>query len=80
MRYQQARQAQVRLAGLLVLPAAPTRTGPMVHSPGVRICVRMLLGVPDTAAGNVPRALALAGVDRAELMARVQETLAHERW
>ncbi|GAA2417839.1 hypothetical protein GCM10010404_90460 [Nonomuraea africana] len=40
----------------------------------------MLLGVLDIAVGTVPRALALAGVDRGELMARVQETLAHESW
>jgi hypothetical protein len=36
----------------------------MVHSPGAWICVRMLLGVPDTAVGTVLHALALAGVDR----------------
>ncbi|MFI9550197.1 Clp protease N-terminal domain-containing protein [Nonomuraea endophytica] len=40
----------------------------------------LLLGVLGTEIGTVPRALALAGVDRAELMARVRETLPHETW
>jgi len=40
----------------------------------------LLLGVLNTNIGTVPRALALAGVDRADLMARAQQTLATERW
>ncbi|PZG20317.1 Clp protease N-terminal domain-containing protein [Nonomuraea aridisoli] len=40
----------------------------------------LLLGVLDTEIGTVPRALALAGVDRAELMARVRDTLPGEAW
>ncbi|MEU9883930.1 Clp protease N-terminal domain-containing protein [Sphaerisporangium sp. NPDC051011] len=40
----------------------------------------LLLGVLDTQIGTVPRALALAGVDRVDLMARVRRTLAHESW
>ncbi|TMR20608.1 Clp protease [Nonomuraea turkmeniaca] len=40
----------------------------------------LLLGLLDTHIGTVPRALALAGVDRADLMARARETLAHESW
>ncbi|TDD45464.1 Clp protease [Nonomuraea terrae] len=40
----------------------------------------LLLGVLDTEIGTVPRALALAGVDRAELMVRVRDTLPGEAW
>ncbi|MGN9836934.1 Clp protease N-terminal domain-containing protein [Nonomuraea sp. H19] len=40
----------------------------------------LLLGVLNTHIGTVPRALALAGIDRAALMVRAQETLAHESW
>ncbi|MFD1931261.1 hypothetical protein ACFSKW_07220 [Nonomuraea mangrovi] len=41
----------------------------------------LLLGVLDTEIGTaVPRALALAGVERTELMARARETLARESW
>lgn len=35
----------------------------------------LLLGILQAEVGTVPRALALAGVDRADLMARVVETL-----
>lgn len=54
----------------------------MTRAVGDRLGIskRADLGVLDTAIGTVPRALALAGVVRAELMARVQETLAHECW
>ncbi|GAA2986757.1 Clp protease N-terminal domain-containing protein [Streptosporangium longisporum] len=38
----------------------------------------LLLGVLSAAVGTVLRALALAGVDRAALMDRVEETLARE--
>lgn len=37
--------------------------------------VHLLLGVLKAEAGTVPRALALAGVDRADLMTRAQEEL-----
>ena len=37
----------------------------------------MLLGVLAAGRGTVPRALAIAGVDRAELVRRVQEAMAH---
>jgi D-alanyl-D-alanine carboxypeptidase len=40
----------------------------------------LLLGVLDTEIGTVPRALALAGVDRVDLMARGRETLADGSW
>ncbi|MGP3955374.1 Clp protease N-terminal domain-containing protein [Nonomuraea sp. 3N208] len=40
----------------------------------------LLLGILDTEIGTVPRALALAGADRAGLMARARETLPHESW
>ncbi|WP_225878056.1 Clp protease N-terminal domain-containing protein [Spongiactinospora rosea] len=40
----------------------------------------LLLGILDTEIGTVPRALALAGIDRAELMAQTREALEHERW
>ncbi|MGP3911979.1 Clp protease N-terminal domain-containing protein [Nonomuraea sp. 10N515B] len=40
----------------------------------------LLLGILDTEIGTVPRALTLAGADRAGLMARARETLAHESW
>ncbi|MFC4534883.1 Clp protease N-terminal domain-containing protein [Sphaerisporangium dianthi] len=40
----------------------------------------LLLGILETEIGTVPRALALAGVDRAGLMARVRETLEREQW
>ncbi|MGW2157980.1 Clp protease N-terminal domain-containing protein [Nonomuraea sp. NPDC001699] len=40
----------------------------------------LLLGVLSADAGIVPRALALAGVDRAGLMDRVKETLTRESW
>ena len=40
----------------------------------------LLLGVLDTEIGTVPRALALAGFDRADLMARARETLADGSW
>ncbi|GAA0966898.1 hypothetical protein GCM10009555_009850 [Acrocarpospora macrocephala] len=40
----------------------------------------LLLGVLNTEIGTVPRALALAGVDRVGLMARARETLASESW
>ncbi|MEU4725308.1 hypothetical protein AB0G06_37355 [Nonomuraea dietziae] len=55
---------------------------PVTRAVGDRLGIskRADLGVLDTAIGTVPRALALAGVVRAELMARVQETLAHECW
>ncbi|WP_020578446.1 Clp protease N-terminal domain-containing protein [Actinopolymorpha alba] len=42
--------------------------------------VHLLLGVLDTEIGTVPRALALAGADRVDLMARARETLAGESW
>jgi D-alanyl-D-alanine carboxypeptidase len=38
----------------------------------------LLLGILRAQVGTVPRALALAEVDRAELMARLLETLTHE--
>lgn len=40
----------------------------------------LLLGVLSADVGTVPRALALAGLDRAGLMDRVEETLARENW
>ncbi|MDH2426020.1 Clp protease N-terminal domain-containing protein [Sphaerisporangium sp. TRM90804] len=40
----------------------------------------LLLGVLSADVGTVPRALALAGLDRAGLMDRVEETLARESW
>jgi D-alanyl-D-alanine carboxypeptidase len=40
----------------------------------------LLIGVLDTDIGTVPRALALAGVDRVDLMARARETLADKSW
>ncbi|MFB4273698.1 Clp protease N-terminal domain-containing protein [Nonomuraea sp. MTCD27] len=40
----------------------------------------LLLGILDTEHGTVPRALALAGVDRVDLMARARRTLAHDSW
>ncbi|MEV4393033.1 Clp protease N-terminal domain-containing protein [Nonomuraea sp. NPDC049607] len=40
----------------------------------------LLLGVLSADVGIVPRALALAGVDRAGLMDRVRETLTRESW
>ncbi|MEU6713066.1 Clp protease N-terminal domain-containing protein [Nonomuraea sp. NPDC046802] len=40
----------------------------------------LLLGVLEAEVGTVPRALALAGVDRAELVARTQETLSTQDW
>jgi ATP-dependent Clp protease ATP-binding subunit ClpA len=38
----------------------------------------LLLGILEAGAGTVPRALALAGVDRADLTARVREALTRE--
>ena len=38
----------------------------------------LLLGILQAEVGTVPRALALAGVDRADLMARVQQKLTNE--
>ncbi|MEV1245566.1 Clp protease N-terminal domain-containing protein [Nonomuraea sp. NPDC050022] len=40
----------------------------------------LLLGVLDTGIGTVPRALALAGLDRVDLMARAREALAGNSW
>ncbi|NUS07795.1 MAG: Clp protease [Nonomuraea sp.] len=40
----------------------------------------LLIGVLSAGDGTVPRALALAGVDRAGLLDRVEETLARESW
>ncbi|YCK38466.1 Clp protease N-terminal domain-containing protein [Actinomadura sp. ATCC 39365] len=40
----------------------------------------LLRGVLSTGVGTVPRALALAGVDRAGLIDRVEETLTRESW
>ncbi|MEU1387188.1 MULTISPECIES: Clp protease N-terminal domain-containing protein [unclassified Nonomuraea] len=40
----------------------------------------LLRGVLGAGVGTVPRALALAGVDRAGLIDRVEETLARESW
>ncbi|NUR89656.1 MAG: Clp protease [Nonomuraea sp.] len=40
----------------------------------------LLLGVLSAGVGTVPRALALAGVDRTGLMSRVKETLTHSPW
>ena len=40
----------------------------------------LLLGVLSASVGTVPRTLALAGVDRAGLIDRVEETLTHESW
>ncbi|MCA2229199.1 Clp protease N-terminal domain-containing protein [Nonomuraea aurantiaca] len=40
----------------------------------------LLLGVLDTEIGTVPRALALAGLDRVDLMARAREALAGNSW
>ncbi|MEV4184381.1 Clp protease N-terminal domain-containing protein [Streptosporangium canum] len=40
----------------------------------------LLLGVLGAEIGAVPRALALAGVDRVDLMARTRQTLARETW
>ncbi|MFI7698059.1 Clp protease N-terminal domain-containing protein [Nonomuraea sp. NPDC049480] len=72
-------------------PKAPPKLGAsawLALDRGVAACkgkkdmrpAHLLLGVLDTEIGTVPRALALAGVDRAGLMARVRETLAHESW
>ncbi|MFE2181313.1 Clp protease N-terminal domain-containing protein [Streptomyces sp. NPDC059455] len=38
------------------------------------------LGILDTGIGTVPRALTLAGIDRADLRARARETLACGNW
>jgi ATP-dependent Clp protease ATP-binding subunit ClpA len=40
----------------------------------------LLLGVLDTEIGTLPRALALAGLDRVDLMARAREALAGNSW
>ncbi|MEU8148928.1 Clp protease N-terminal domain-containing protein [Nonomuraea sp. NPDC048901] len=40
----------------------------------------LLLGILDTEIGTVPRALALAGLDRVDLMARAREALAGNSW
>ncbi|MBL1111976.1 Clp protease [Streptomyces sp. 110] len=40
----------------------------------------LLLGILNTGIGTVPRALTLAGIDRADLMARARETLASGNW
>jgi ATP-dependent Clp protease ATP-binding subunit ClpA len=40
----------------------------------------LLLGVLSADVGTVPRSLTLAGIDRAGLMERVEETLTRESW
>ncbi|MFC4115383.1 Clp protease N-terminal domain-containing protein [Nonomuraea zeae] len=40
----------------------------------------VLLGILEAEVGTVPRALAQAGADRAELIARVRATTANESW
>ncbi|MCK2221122.1 hypothetical protein MF672_046075 [Actinomadura sp. ATCC 31491] len=40
----------------------------------------LLLGILEAEVGTVPRALALAGIDRTDLRARTRDTLAREAW
>jgi ATP-dependent Clp protease ATP-binding subunit ClpA len=44
----------------------------------VRRPAHLLLGIVTAQVGTVPRALALAGIDQADLKARVLQTLTHE--
>jgi len=69
------RDVDLGTSAKLVLERAVRVAG---RGPGRIRPAHLLLGVLDTGVGTVPRALALAGVDRAELVARTRAALSEE--